>query len=407
MALFVIFAILATRMKKVYPQGTTLPEFMGKRYGDRMETLYSISITIVQAYAVIINTTGALLLLGLVTGIDRNILVLILGTTMIALSMAKGIRSSFVADVFKAGMVALVLLLIVPLVLLHSEVGLSGLWDGRGGKSGAFTDPFNWNVAWTFGIPLTISLWAGVTIDQQQWQRAFSIKEGVAKTWIVGGIVFLMVPMALGALGYLAANPAFGIEVKQPQLAGFNTVAHFLPTFWVVSFTLMIVAGLVAAGASALNAFSSIGSVSAWKRIKPQSSDGELLTVSRISMILLITVGMGIALMDIELVTLLIAVGAFRGSLMIPTILSLFWEKMSGTFMFVGILTGMAAGIPLFLYGNHVHNSNISSFGILVPVAITAVACIGGTWLTRPLPFSFTALRATPGRLMDPSQPSP
>ncbi len=401
-----IFAFLAVRMLAVYPQGTTLPEFMGMRFGSRMETLFSVSITVVQGYAVIVNLTAAILLLGLVTGMSRDTLVLILGTMMVTLSMARGIRSSFVADCLKAGMVLMVLVIIVPLIVGHEGVGLSGIWDGHGGNTGKFTsllDGDGWTVAWTFGIPLAISLWAGVIIDQQQWQRAFSTRKGIVlPSWLLAGVVFLTVPLALGALGLIAANPEFGIQVKQPQLSGFQTVNHFLPTAGVVAFTLMIVAGLVAAGASALNAFSSIGAISLWKRHAPNASDGELLTVSRVSMVALVAVGMYVAhLPSVQIVYLVLLIGAFRGSLMIPTILALFWSRLSEKWTFAGILTGMVVGVTLFLYGNSQKDANIASFGILVPVVITLAACTLGTWLSSRQEFSFRKLSATPGRIAE------
>ena len=388
----ILFAFLATRMRKIFDSGFTLPEYMGKRFNRRMELLYSFTIFIVQAYAVIVNLTAALLLLNLVTGIQKESLIVILGLMMVSLSLLKGIRSSFVEDAIKTGMVALVALIIVPWGILATG-GLPGVISGIGGVTGKFTNLFDPTIFWTFGIPISISLLSGIVIDQQQWQRAFSIKRKDVKTaFLLGGVIFAVVPIMLGALGYLAANPALNLKIlpQQHQLAGFLVLSKFLPAAAIIGFTAMILSGLVAAGSSALSAVSSIGATDFYRKIKPKASDKELLKASRVSMVMLILIGMGISLIpNIQLLYLVLAVGAFRAALFIPTVLSLFWNKLSAEYTFWGIILGMIVGVPLFIYGSITKNPNITSFGSLIPIIITLFTCVlGGVTNNRVFKFS-------------------
>ncbi|MDP3762836.1 MAG: hypothetical protein Q8Q97_02080, partial [bacterium] len=173
----VLFSFLAARMQRFFPQGCTLPEFIEKRFDKRMQTLYVLTIFIVQSYAVILNLTAALLMLNLVTGISKQTLIVILGSMMVSLSLLKGIRSSLVEDVIKAGFIAVVALGIVPWTVAKAG-GSSALAWGLGGSKGVFMNLFDPVVAWTFGAPISISLLSGVVIDQQQWQRALSIRSG-------------------------------------------------------------------------------------------------------------------------------------------------------------------------------------------------------------------------------------
>ena len=109
----ILFSFLASRMRTIFSQGFTLPEYMSLRFGKRMGLLYSFAIFVVQSYAVIINLTAALLMLNLVTGIQKQTLILILGIMMLTLSLLKGIRSSIVADTIKAVLISVVALIIV------------------------------------------------------------------------------------------------------------------------------------------------------------------------------------------------------------------------------------------------------------------------------------------------------
>ncbi len=378
----VLISFLVARMHQVFKKGFTLPEFIGKRLDQRARVLYIVAIFVSQSYAVIFNLTAALLMLNFVTGIAKPNLILILGGMIVSLSLLKGMRSSLVEDVLKAVLIGIVIFVIVPVVIMKAG-GISVLADGLGGIKGTFTNLFDPMVAWTFGVPISISLLSGIVIDQQQWQRAFSMRTNVArKAFLFGGFLFLLVPVMLGLLGYIAASPAAGITVipKQEQLAGFNVVMHLFSGMGTLAFTAMVLAGLVAAGSSALAAVSSIGAIDVYRIWNPVASDQQLLIASRVAMIMLALFGMAIALIpNIQLLYLILMVGAFRAALLVPTILALFWPRLSAVPTFWGILLGMLAGVPLFVYGSIVNVPTISSFGSLIPILITVVFCVGGS----------------------------
>ena len=219
------------------------------------------------------------------------------------------------------------------------------------------------------------------------------MKEGISRrAFLLGGLIFAIVPIMLGALGFLAANKNLQTLVQNPQLAGFSMAIGALSDIGVISFTLMVLAGLVAAGSSALAAISSIGAVDVFRSFRPNASDRAILIASRSAMAVLILVGMSIALIPtIQLLYLILLVGVLRSSLLVPTVLSLFWPRPSSRFTFGGILLGIAIGVPLFVYGSIVKNSTVSSVGALVPISITlGAALLSG--LTNKRPFDFKSL---------------
>jgi len=383
----IIFSFLAVRMKKIFNEGYTLPEYIGIKFGKRMRITYLLSIFIIQIYSVIVQLTGALLILKLTTGLPKEMLIIILGSVILAISILRGLKSSLVTDMLKSTMLGAIIFLIIPIIFFKID-GWMAINNGLGGISGNFTNILDPKIVWTFGVPISISLISGIVVDQQQWQRAFAIKtEVVRKTFVWGGIIFVLVPVMLGSLGLIAASQDLKIVVSQPQLAGVAVIQTFLPSAGMIAFVIMILAALIASGSAALSAAGSIGSVDLYRILKQKHFDtlGEgsrnrtTIKASRLTMITILIIATCVALVpNIEILYMQLLVGAFRAALIIPTILALFWNKLSEKSMFWGIITSISIGVPLFVYGSIQKMPAISSFGSLAPIVITAVFCYLG-----------------------------
>ncbi len=388
----ILFAFLAKRMRKIFKNGFTLPEYMQVRFGDKFRSLYVIAIFIIQIYSVILQVTAALLLLNILTGIDKNILILILGTIILSLSVIAGFRSSLAADSIKATFIFLVGVIFIPWAL-HDSGGAVNILNGISGATGNFGSIFDRNIILAFGIPISISLLSGVVIDQQQWQRAFAIKEeSVKKSFVLGAVLFSFVPILLGLLGFAAAGSGIEVGSTQTQLAGVMLIKNYLPQVGLYFFAFMILSGLIAAGMAALSAVGSIGAIDIFRSISKNMPDKKVIFFSRITMIVTLLLGVGIALIPkIQIVYLVLLIGAFRGSLMMPTIFSLFWKRMSANLSFVGIILGMLVGIPLFIYGSIKNIALITSLGSLIPIIISTVFCILSV-LIKPSKFNYNRI---------------
>lgn len=386
----ILFSFLAARMKKIFDCGYTLPEYMYARFDRRLQITYTGAIFIVQIYSVILQITAALLLLNLVTGIDKWLLIVILASCMLSLSLMAGFRSSLVVDSMKAFTIASIGVLLVPWSIKESG-GLATLAQGIGDVAHLF-DP---TVAWTFGIPISISLLSGVVIDQQQWQRAFAMRKSITqKSFLLGAFFFAFVPISLGLLGFAAAGSHLTIPADQAQLIGVHFIQRLLPEGGVVLFTVMVLTGLLAAGMSALSAASSVGAIDLLRFVKPDADDATKVRVARITMIVISCIAMGIALIPhIQLVYLLLLIGVFRAALMVPTVLSLYWKKLSPQYTFLGIILGIAIGMPIFLYGSIYKIPSLASLGSVMPILVSSVVSIVGS-LFKPSDFDYeTRLR--------------
>ncbi len=391
----VLFSFLAHRMKILFNFGYTLPEYIKIRFDKKMQIIYILAIFIVQIYSIILQITAALLLLNLITGIDKSILIVILAFIILSLSLAKGFPSSLSVDAIKAVFITVVGLIIIPWATTLGG-GLSNIAQGVGGVSGDFTNIFDKNVALAFGIPISVSLLSGVVIDQQQWQRAFAMKKDIVKkSFLLGALFFLFVPLLLGLLGFAASNSGIAISANETQLVGLFFIKDNLPDIGVYIFSFMVLASLVAAGVAALSAASSVGAIDLFRLFKKDFSDKNIVLVSRVTMVVILLIAVSIALIPhIQLLYLILLIGVFRAALIIPTILSLYWSKISTNFTFIGVVLGMFVGLPLFMYGSTHQIPWISSFGSLMPIFISTTFCFLGA-IFKPANFDYEKFKTT------------
>ncbi len=381
----VLFAFLAKKVRSVMEEGYTLPEYIKYRFGERNQMLYSIVILVVQCYSVIVQLLGSSLLLNLLTGIPKPFIIITLAIVFLLIASFRGIRSSVAVDIIKVFMILFVCILLIPFVISLSG-GFSTIVAGLGGFEGRFRNLLDSSVAWSYGIPISISLLAGVTVDQQQWQRAFAIKKDKIKSsFILGGVIFLIIPVMLSSLGFIASNPSFDIIVNDPQLAGTAVITKYLPSVGVVIFAVMVLAALMSAGSAALCAVSSITVVDLYKQyVNKSSNDKQVLTIARITMLVVLMLGVTVALIpNISILYLQLLVGAFRATLLIPTILTLFWKRLARKTAFWSVIISMLIGVPVFVYGSLIGNTNISTTGTLISLFLSGIICVVGSLLQK------------------------
>ena len=109
-------------------------------------------------------------------------------------------------------------------------------------------------------------------------------------------------------------------------------------------------------------------------------------------MLIIAILGMSIALIpNIKLLHLLLFNGTLRAATMMPTILSLFWKKMSANATFLGVVLAIIVGLPVFSYGSITNDVNIQVLGSLYTVMISLVVVLVIS-LIKPDNFDYTQM---------------
>ena len=385
-AALLLFAPLALRIRKVLPNGFTLPQFIHQRHGRAVHVLYLIQFLGLQICSFAVQILAGSKLIEQVTGLDFHLVALILVSITLAYSVLGGVRASIITDVLQMGLILGIALVTVPMVVSHAG-GLQTVIDGLGGKSGQFGNLFDPWIAYSFGIPVTVGLLAGPIGDQMHWQRAYCMRSqrDLIKAFTLGAVLFAIVPITLSLLGFVAAglDPNSWNRPEQSQLIGPLTVFNLLPMM-TLPFCIMLLSGLGSTLDSVLCAVSSLAAVDLAGIDDSNQATGtnslKGVRTARISMLVAALTGLGIAFIPgLQILHLFLFYGTWRASTMIPTIFSLYAKQLDRRAVFVAILASLLLGAPIYAAGAIVKNPHLSVTGVLLVLLIGTVTCLIGT----------------------------
>lgn len=381
---FFVFAPFAVRLRRLFASGYSFPDYVSARFNNN--ALHFTSLIVYFGYqlgAVIINAVAGGILISILTDLPFNTSVLLISGIALAYSVVSGLRASVYTDIIQMLLILFVGALVVPWVLSLAG-GFGTLADNIGGVTGKYSDIFDPTVAYGFGIAATIGLISGPFADQMFFQRTFAVKQGrVARTFIVGGILFGIVPIILSILGFIGAGtPEVVHEISKNttdnlQMVGPLTVAHYLPKWALMAFVVLAFAGLSSTLDSAFCAASSLATIDVYKRyFNRLASAKQLLKVARVSMFIMAIVGTGIALLQPKLLWVFLIYGALASSALFPSLLSIYWKRLPAKGAFWAIILSLALGTPLSIYANVNEDTDLVVLSAITSVGIGLIVCL-------------------------------
>lgn len=410
MAALAIFALLAPRIREKMPYGYTLPQWIGHRFCDeKVHKLYLYPFFFYQLMSITVQLYAGGNLLALLLGIPvyqatAVVTIAMLAAIPLIYSLVSGLESSIITDFLQLAFIIIALIILIPWAV--SVAGIDSIRAGLAGLSGS-KNIFDPHIAFSLGIVTSIGLIAGAVSDQQYWQRAFAIREGhLRKAFIFGALAFGLVPILLGFLGFIGADPTFAATVPpavDPSLIGVVVVGRLLPVWTVFFFVLMLLCALSSTLDSGMNAAASLWTTDVMKYTKEERelmlkfeegkalSDTEKLTkhlldirrltAARNTMIWLTILGFLVTLAVIyipgfELKQLWWIFNTVAACVMVPTILSLYWERLNPRGVFWGVLVAFFIGLPLFIYSNIIDKPVWIVGSALFVVGVTLAFCL-------------------------------
>ncbi|MFH1253274.1 MAG: hypothetical protein V1664_03015 [Candidatus Uhrbacteria bacterium] len=378
-----IFIWLAPKIREKLPYGYTLPQWIKFRLqSEKVHKMYLFPYFFYQLMAAAVQLFAGGSLVSFLTGIPLINVMAIMATTVLIYAFISGLESSFVTDFIQFILIIVGVVVVVPWAI-HVAGGWSAVMVGFGGVTGQFKNIFDPSVAFSFGIVTAIGLISGAISDQQYWQRAFAIKKNnLVPSFIFGAIMFGIVPVALSALGFLAANGSLGIVLPvgiDVSMIGVATVSRLLPLSAVALFVVMLLSALYSTldsgvvAASALYVTDVVKYSDQEKEILRKIDEDQVLSQeetvigkrldnkgvrnSRKAMLGITVLGFLVALAvtyipGFGLKHLWWIFNTVAACVVVPTVLSLYWPRLDARGVFWGVLLAFVVGIPLFVYGN-------------------------------------------------------
>ena len=409
-AALAIFAILAPRIREKMPYGYTLPQWIGFKLQDKkVHKLYLFPFFFYQLMSITVQLFAGGNVLALLLGIPvyqatAVITIVMLAAIPLTYSLVSGFESTIITDFLQLALIIISLAILIPWAIANA--GFDSIRAGLSGIAGS-TNVFNPSIAFSLGIVTSIGLIAGAVSDQQYWQRGFAIKKGdLRKAFIFGALAFGLVPILLGLLGFIGANPHSIITVPQgvdASLVGVAVISHFLPVWTVFFFVIMLLCALSSTLDSGMNAAASLyvtdvmkyteqerelmlkhekgGDLNDKEKLTKHLLDARRLSGARATMVWLTIIGFLVALAAIYiphfgLKQLWWVFNTVAACVMVPTILSLYWERLDARGVFWGVIIAFFVGLPLFIYSNIADKPLWIVLSALFVVIVTLAFCL-------------------------------
>ena len=376
----VLFIPFAKAIRRRMPDGITLAGFMGQTYGRAARRVYLFNLTSLTILSTAVQLLAGGRILSTATGTTFTLVTVLLALTAFSYSQFSGIRASVLTDVVQMVFILAACLIFVPWAL-RLPGGTQALFDGLGGVSGNYRSLFDRNgidVMIGFGLPTAIGLISGPFGDQCFWQRAFCVdRKKIGRAFLLGAVLFGIVPLGMGILGFIAAGS--GAKIENTGIVNFELIRQLFPAWAAIPFMYMLISGLLSTVDSNLCAVASLTTDIEAVRSK---DDRTQMKISRITMAALLAAGILIAhIPGLTVTHMFLFYGTLRATTLLPTVFTLCGKKLKGKGIVAGVCTSILTGLPVFAYANinnlPVLKTTASAYTVLISGVLAIVFSAG------------------------------
>lgn len=331
-ALMILFIYpFGKRFRELAPNAHTLAEIMHARHGNRSQMILAGSNIVGSVISLMVNFTAAGALVEILSPLSFIHGVLITGIGVLSYTLWSGFRSSVFTDFGQLVAMIVAAVIIIP-TLFFTLGGPSLFQSGIHNLQPEQLDFFSKTAFLEQGAPFFVAVLAYAIGNQTIAQRLFAVREDLIKpSFITATIGYAAIVIGLGMLGLLALfagiQPIDGnLNNLIPQMA-----ATYLSPFMVALLFIMVIGALSSTADSDLSALSAIVMTDIYgKQIAKNSPDPKkMLFIGRMTMIVATMLGIVIATLKFDILSMLIFVGALWGSIVFPVIVSLYWDKVN------------------------------------------------------------------------------
>jgi len=331
-ALMILFIYpFGKRFRELAPNAHTLAEIMHARHGNQSQMILAGSNIVGSVISLMVNFTAAGALVEILSPLSFIHGVLITGIGVLSYTLWSGFRSSVFTDFGQLVAMIVAAVIIIP-TLFFTLGGPSLFQSGIHNLQPEQLDFFSKTAFLEQGAPFFVAVLAYAIGNQTIAQRLFAVREDLIKpSFITATIGYAAIVIGLGMLGLLALfagiQPIDGnLNNLIPQMA-----ATYLSPFMVALLFIMVIGALSSTADSDLSALSAIVMTDIYgKQIAKNCPDPKkMLFIGRMTMIVATMLGIVIATLKFDILSMLIFVGALWGSIVFPVIVSLYWDKVN------------------------------------------------------------------------------
>lgn len=349
-ALMILFIYpYGKRIRAIAPRAHTLAEVMYARHGRSSQLMLASSNILGSLISLTSNFIAGGALIAMLSPFSFSQGIAVIGAGVLLYTLWSGFRASVLTDFVQVCAMLGAVVIIIPAVFF-AVGGPAVFVEGATHVTPQQASFFSSDAFLNQGAPYIAAVLAYAIGNQTIAQRLFAVREDlIKKTFLTATIGYGATIIGVGMLGvvalYAGITPMDGDPNNLiPQLAA----TYLGPVLLSVFFT-MIIGALASTADSDLAALSSImmadiyGHATAGKKANPKT----MLFVGRATMVAATAAGLYFAGGRMNILDLLVLVGAIWGALVFPVIASFYWDKVTNKAFTVSVLAALALFVPV------------------------------------------------------------
>ncbi len=210
---------LGKKIRKEFPKGSSLIEFMRKKFGKSLFKLILLMTIFYMFIFLCAEVTAISVLINYISGTELWITALIVLLTTLIYTLYGGLRASIFTD--KIQMVVIGVLLLISLVYITSFTGSEFSFEFIEEKNPHLLSP-SYIPSYTAGLTFFIAVAATNLFHQGNWQRVYAAKnfDTLKKSLIISFYIIIPIVFYMGFAGMVA----FSIDPSTRPDLGFFTL---------------------------------------------------------------------------------------------------------------------------------------------------------------------------------------
>lgn len=343
-ALMILFIYpYGQRFRELAPRARTLAEIMQARHGTSSQLILAISNLVGSIISLMVNFTAAGALVSVLTPLSFETGVMIAGVGVLSYTLWSGFRASILTDFAQVVAMMLVAIVLIPWIYFNMG-GSEVLSQGFDIITAEQADFFSTKAMLEQGAPFFVAVLAYGIGNQTIAQRLFAVRQDLIKSsFITATLGYGSIVIGLGMLGMMALfmgmTPHEGdLNNLIPQVA-----SAYLPPVAIGMLFILVIGSLSSTADSDLSALSAIVMTDIYAKnlAKGKIDNKKMLLLGRITMIIATALGLILASFSLDILVMLVFVGALWGTLVFPVIASCYWNRVTNRAFLSAVLGGL------------------------------------------------------------------
>ena len=343
-ALMILFIYpFGRRFRKLAPNAHTLGELIHARHGSSSQLILAFSNVLGSIISLMVNFTAAGALVSVLSPLSFQTGVILAGVGVLCYTLWSGFRASVLTDFAQLVALMAIAIVIIPAVFFAMG-GPSELVEGLKHVTPQQADFFSTDAILNQGAPFFVAVLAYAIGNQTISQRLFAVNEDHIKpTFITATVGYGAIVIGLGMIGLMALT--LGVQPLNGDMNNLipQMVSEYLPPFFIALFFILVIGSLSSTADSDLSALSAIMMADVYgKNIARGKADPRrMLLVGRLTMIIATVLGIVFASFSLDILVMLVFVGALWGAIVFPVIASCFWDRITNLAFTSSVLVAM------------------------------------------------------------------